>query len=306
MAAMSTDDQPSLDDCDVGSISISIAPSTRAFDANRFAGKTIIITGAGGQFGREGCIFFAKRGAGVAALDMDKEGLKGTYEAMKVAFGETAFDYKPYICDITNATQIDQVIGSVHKTFKRIDLLWNNAGYQGKIAPTLEYDPADFAEVMSVNVTGAFIIMQAVAKRMERQGGGGYSIVNTASVAGLRGTPAMIAYSSSKAAVLAMTVAASKDLAPSGIRVNAVSPALIGPGTMWERQNELHAKSGSPYFATTAEEVAQNKINSVPMKRLGSVEEVLNSVAFLLSDEASYTTGINLVIDGGLSAGLKA
>jgi NAD(P)-dependent dehydrogenase (short-subunit alcohol dehydrogenase family) len=299
-----TDDQPSLVDCDLESISIS--PSTRVFDANRFAGKTIIITGAGGQFGREGCIFFAKRGARVAGLDMSKPGLEGTDEAMKVEFGDTAYDFKTYICDITDAAQVDQIIESIHKSFKKIDLLWNNAGYQGQIAPTLEYDPADFAQVMNVNVSGAFNCMQAVAKRMDKQGGGGYSIVNTASVAGLRGTPAMIAYSSSKAAILAMTVAASKDLAPSGIRVNAVSPALIGPGTMWERQNELHAKSGSPYFATTAEEVAQNKINSVPMKRLGSVEEVLKSVAFLLSDEASYTTGINLVIDGGMSGGLKA
>jgi NAD(P)-dependent dehydrogenase (short-subunit alcohol dehydrogenase family) len=236
---------------------------------------------------------------------MSKGGLKDTFDAMKEEFGES-FDFKAYVCDVTNAAQTEQVIESIHSRFKRIDLLWNNAGYQGQIAPTLEYDPEDFAQVMNVNVTGAFTVLQAVAKRMAKQDGDGYSIVNTASVAGLRGTPAMIAYSSSKAAVLAMTVAASKDLAPSGIRVNAVSPALIGPGPMWERQNELHAKSGSPYFATTAEEVAENKINSVPMKRLGSVEEVLKSVAFLLSDEASYTTGINLVIDGGMSAGLKA
>merc|ERR1712174_67260 len=94
-----------------------------------------------------------------------------------------------------------------------------------------------------------------------------YSIVNTSSVAGLRGTPAMVAYSSSKAAVLAMTVSASKDLAPFGIRVNSVSPALIGPGYMWTRQNELHASSGSPYFATDPETVAKNKVSGVPMKR---------------------------------------
>jgi NAD(P)-dependent dehydrogenase (short-subunit alcohol dehydrogenase family) len=297
-------EEPGLYDCDFGSICA--APITRVADDNRFAGKTIIITGAGGQFGREGCLFFAKRGAHVAALDMSEQGLKGTFDAMILELGDASFDFKPYVCNITNAAEIDQVVESIQKRFTRIDLLWNNAGYQGQITPTLQYDPSDFAQVMNVNVTGAFTVMQAVAKRMDKQGGEGYSIVNTASVAGLRCTPAMIAYSSSKAAVLAMTVAASKDLAPSGIRVNAVSPALIGPGTMWERQNELHAKSGSPYFATTAEEVAKNKINSVPMKRLGSVEEVLKSVAFLLSDDASYTTGINLVIDGGMSGGLKA
>merc|ERR1711862_238986 len=90
-----------------------------------------------------------------------------------------------------------------------------------------------------------------------------FSIVNTSSVAGLRGALGMVAYSSSKAAVLAMTVSAAKDLAPYGIRVNSVSPALIGPGYMWTRQNELHASSGSPYFSSDPEQVAANKINSV-------------------------------------------
>lgn len=132
-----------------------------------------------------------------------------------------------------------------------------------------------------------------------------YSIVNTASVAAMRGTPAMIAYASSKAAILAMTVSAAKDLGPNGIRVNAISPALIGPGFMWDRQNELHAKSGSPYFATDPDVVAKSKVNSVPMKRLGSIEEVVKSVAYLLSDDSSYTTAFNLVVDGGMSGGLR-
>ena len=148
-----------------------------------------------------------------------------------------------------------------------------------------------------------FIVLQAVAKVMASKGGG--VICNTSSVAGLRGTPAMVAYASSKAAVLAMTVSTSKDLAPSGIRVNAVSPALIGPGYMWTRQNELHAQSGSPYFDTDPEVVAKSKIGSVPLKRLGSIEEVVKTVAFLLSDDSSYTTGTNLVVDGGMSSGLK-
>ena len=80
--------------------------------------------------------------------------------------------------------------------------------------------------------------------------------------------------------------------------------ALIGPGYMWDRQNELHAKSNSPYFATNPEKVAEGKINSVPMKRLGTIDEVVKSVAYLLSDDSSYTTAFNLVVDGGLSGGL--
>ena len=113
----------------------------------------------------------------------------------------------------------------------------------------------------------------------------------------------MGAYVASKAAIHGLTMTAAKDLAPHGIRVNTVSPALIGPetGYMWVRQNELHASSGSPYFSSDASVVAQNKIKSVPLKRLGDVEEVVQAVAFLLSDEASYITGTNLVVAGGMA-----
>ena len=272
-----------------------------------FQGKVVVITGAGGQFGRSGCIYFGRRGARVAALDNSKDGLKDTFGAMERELGDGNFDFKPYVCDVTDPNQIADVVESIEMRFKRIDLLWNNAGYQGKIKPLLEYDPEDFKQVMDVNVTGMFIVMQAVARKMKNlHAGSGCAIVNTASVAGLRGTPAMIAYASSKAAVLSLTVCASKDLAPYGIRVNAVSPALIGPGFMWDRQNKLHAKSGSPYFDKDPNTVAQNKVNSVPMKRLGTVDEVLNVVAFLLSEKASYMTGSNLQVDGGMAAGLKA
>ena len=147
---------------------------------------------------------------------------------------------------------------------------------------------------------GVFNVLKEVSAVMMRAGRGG-SIVNTASVAALRGTPTMPAYVASKAAVIGLTMTAAKDLAPHNIRVNAVSPALIGPGHMWDRQNELHAASGSPYFPSEAGAVADQKLNSVPMKRLGSAREVVQSVAFLLSSDSSYTTGTNLVIDGGLA-----
>ena len=285
----------------------SASRSVNETESSYFHGKVMVITGAGGQFGRSGCLYFARRGAKVAALDNSKDGLKDTFTALEKELGTGTFEFKPYICDVTDPKQIERVIDSIEMRYKRIDLLWNNAGYQGKIKPMLEYDPEDFKTVMDVNVTGMFIVMQAVALRMKNhQSAGGCAICNTASVAGLRGTPAMIAYASSKAAVLSMTVCASKDLAPYNIRVNAVSPALIGPGFMWDRQNQLHAKSGSPYFATDPDVVAQNKIAGVPMKRLGSVEEVLNVVAFLLSDQSSYMTGANLQVDGGMAAGLKA
>jgi NAD(P)-dependent dehydrogenase (short-subunit alcohol dehydrogenase family) len=276
-----------------------------------FNDKVIVITGAGGNFGREGCLYFARRGAKIAAFDLNVVALE---ETAKCVTEEVPASVSAMMmicpCDVTDVTSVQTAVDKVVATYGKIDLCWNNAGYQGQIKPTLDYDPKDFNVVMNINVTGMFIVLQAVAKQMASQkdtpNGSCYSICNTSSVAGLRGTPAMPAYAASKAAVLAMTVSCSKDLAPYNIRVNAVSPALIGPGHMWTRQNELHAGSGSPYFATDPDVVATNKVNSVPMKRLGSVEEVVKSVAFLLSDESSYTTGTNLVIDGGMSSGLRA
>ncbi|KAG7362965.1 dehydrogenase [Nitzschia inconspicua] len=273
----------------------------------RFHEKVIVVTGAGGNFGRDGCLYFAQCGAKVVGMDLNPATLEETKALVQE---KTKADIFVTTCNVTETASVQTAVDAAVQHFGRIDLLWNNAGYQGHITPTLDYDPNDFAMVMNINVTGMFIVLQTVAKQMVKQqqqtsSGGPYAIVNTSSVAGLRGTPAMVAYASSKAAVLAMTVSTSKDLAPHNIRVNAISPALIGPGYMWDRQNELHAQSGSPYFAKDPETVAQNKINGVPMKRLGSVEEVINSVAFLLSDDASYTTGTNLVVDGGMSSGLR-
>mmetsp|Transcript_8534 Transcript_8534/g.10795 ORF Transcript_8534/g.10795 Transcript_8534/m.10795 type:complete len:137 (+) Transcript_8534:186-596(+) len=128
------------------------------------------------------------------------------------------------------------------------------------------------------------------------------SILNTSSVAALRGTPTMCAYVSSKAALIGLTMCAAKDFAPYNIRVNAISPALVGPGFMWDRQNELHAKADSPYFDNDKDVVATNKINSVPLKRLGTIEEVVHTAAFLLSNNlSSYTTGTNSIVAGGLA-----
>jgi 2-hydroxycyclohexanecarboxyl-CoA dehydrogenase len=313
------------------------SPQTAVAGDLRFQGRTVVITGAGGQLGRAGCVFFAKRGARIAALDQNQQALQETFDALlqemkhvkstNSSQSSSSFDFCAFPCNVTDAAAVATVVDAIVERFHRIDLLWNNAGYQGQIRNTLDYDPQDFALVMNVNVTGMFIVLQAVAQQMTRQpktkqqetdtdtddnnccnstcSHDYYSIVNTASVAGLRGTPGMIAYASSKAAVIALTVTAAKDLAGQGIRVNSISPALIGPGTLWDRQNQLHAQLGPPFFATTPQQVAADKINSVPMKRLGTVHEVLQSVAFLLGPEASYTTGTNLVVDGGLSAGMK-
>jgi NAD(P)-dependent dehydrogenase (short-subunit alcohol dehydrogenase family) len=118
-------------------------------------------------------------------------------------------------------------------------------------------------------------------------------------MAGVAGAPNMAAYSASKAAVIGLTLSAAKDLAPHGIRVNAISPAFIGPGRMWTRQVEAQAMAGSQYYGTDPADVAEQMISQVPLRRFGTLEEVASSVVFLLSDDASYLTGVNLEIAGG-------
>jgi len=141
-------------------------------------------------------------------------------------------------------------------------------------------------------------VLAAVGRAMI-EGGAGGSVVNIASMAGVSGAPNMPAYSASKAAVIGLTKAAAKDLAPNGIRVNAVSPAFVGPGRMWDAQVERQAAAGSQYYATDPDEVAAQMIDMVPMRRYGSADEVATVVAFLLSDDSSYVTGVNVEVSGG-------
>merc|ERR1719277_218905 len=196
------------------------------------------------------------------------------------------------------------MVAEVKAEFGRIDCLFNNAGYQGLFAPVDTYSFEDFDKVMKINVTGVFAVLKHVSKLMVEQKSG--SIVNTASCAGLGCPTSMPAYGSSKAAVTHLTKIAALDLAPSGVRVNSVSPAYIGPedGFMWKRQVELQAKTNPPgapefYFSDRPEKVAEQMVESVPLRRLGTPEEVINTVMFLLSSESSYITGTDINVSGG-------
>lgn len=257
-----------------------------------FTGKTILITGGAGDIGRATAHRFAKDGAGVVLLDLNEE---------KMA--EVAHDLATYgtpvvtcSCDVTQAQNVLQAFADAVKQVKQIDYVFNNAGYQGRFAKTDDYPEDDFQKVIDINVVGVFHVLKTAAQYLRDRGG---AIVNMASHAGVVGPPNMLAYAASKFAVIGMTQTAAKDLAPYQIRVNALSPSLIGPGFMWTRQTELQAAVGSQYFDADPKRVEQQMIDSVPMRRLGNLAEVANGVAFLMSDEASYTTGFNLEITGG-------
>ena len=173
-----------------------------------------------------------------------------------------------------------------------------NAGVQGEFAPVHEHDIDALRRVLDVNVVGVFNTVQVTAGLMiDAQTGG--SIITMASMAGVNGAPNMPAYAASKAAVIGLAKSASRDLAPHGIRVNAVSPAFIGPGAMWDNQVAQQAAADSQYYAADPETVARQMIDMVPLRRYGAPSEVADVICYLAGDRSSYLTGINIEIAGG-------
>lgn len=260
-----------------------------------FQGKTILITGGAGEIGKATAHRFAQDGAGIVLLDINELKLEAGAQEIK-RYGNPVHAFR---CDVTNPEDVTRAFAAAIAQAGHLDYVFNNAGYQGAFAQTNHYPEADFQQVMNINVVGVFHVLKAAAQHLRHRGGG--AIVNMASHAGMDGPPNMLAYAASKFAVIGMTQTAAKDLASSSIRVNALSPALIGPGMMWTRQTELQAEVGSQYFDTDPKAVEQQMINAVPMRRLGALEDVANAVAFLMSDEASYITGFNLAVTGGIN-----
>lgn len=258
-----------------------------------FAGKTIVITGGAGDIGAATAQRFAADGAAIVLLDLNEAKMAEVAQHLE----EYNVPIGTFRCDVTNSEEVATAFSQAVQQFGRIDYVFNNAGYQGAFAKTDAYPEADFQKVIDINVIGVFHVLKTAAQQLRDSGGG--AIVNMASHAGVVGPPNMLAYAASKFAVIGMTQTAAKDLAPDKIRVNALSPSLIGPGLMWTRQTELQAAVGSQYFDADPKVVEQQMIASVPMRRLGTLEEVANAVAFLMSDEASYITGFNLDITGG-------
>lgn len=265
----------------------------------RFKGKTIIATGGGGVFGSKLADRFASEGANVAIFDINDKAGNKVAEDLTKKYSDVKVKY--YSVNITKEDVVNKAVEEVAKEFGRVDYLFNNAGYQGDFTKLHDYSVSDFRKVIEINVTGTFIVLKAVANQMIKQEPQGGSILQTASMAAHSGPPNMVAYGSSKAAVLHMTRIAAKDLAPYNIRVNSVSPAFIGPGFMWGRQIELQAKAGSVYYDKDPNVVKTQMIGATPLKRYGSVDEVIGPVAFLLSDDASYLTGVDIQITGGMN-----
>lgn len=263
-----------------------------------FEGKTVLVTGAAGDIGRAAALRLAEAGAVVVAADHPSAAarLDSVVEACKGR--TTGGSARPVTFDVRDAEATRQAIESTASAFSTPELVFNNAGIQGSFAPVHAYPLDDAVRVIEVNLIGALNVMRHAAAAMIDANITG-AIVNTASMAGVSGAPNMVAYSASKAGIIGMTSSAAKDLAPHGIRVNCLSPAFIGPGTMWQRQVELQALAGSQYFPTDPDQVAEAMVSSIPMRRIGSVDEVIEVVLWLLSERSSYVTGANIEVSGG-------
>jgi 3alpha(or 20beta)-hydroxysteroid dehydrogenase len=240
----------------------------------RFDGKIILISGgARGQGAAEARMLVAEGGRVVIGDVLDADGRRLAAELGNAA----AFLHHDVTeeADWMEAVETAERLGGLHG-------MVNNAGIFIP-RPLMETDAALFERHMRVNELGCFLGMKAVVGAMERSGGG--SIVNISSVAGLRGSPGAVAYSATKWALRGMTKAAAIDLAPRNIRVNSVHPGPIDTEMLKVRTPEENRR----------------RIEMVPMRRMGTAEEVAKLVLFLLSDDSAYITGAEMTIDGGVS-----
>jgi NAD(P)-dependent dehydrogenase (short-subunit alcohol dehydrogenase family) len=254
---------------------------------SRLGGARVAVTGGGSGIGRASCQRLAAEGARVLVLDLDAKAA----ETVAAEIGADGGDAAAAELDVSALDVEGKLTALVEQQLGELDALVNNAGV-GAAGNVLETDEADWARLFAVNVDGVFRCSRAVLPAMLARGAG--SIVNMASVAGIVGLTNRFAYCATKGAVVSMTRAMALDFAGTGVRVNCICPGTIH--TPWV---ESFAEAAPDADAFRAQMAARQ-----PVGRMGSADEIAAAVAYLCSDDSRFMTGSELVVDGGLTAGV--
>jgi NAD(P)-dependent dehydrogenase (short-subunit alcohol dehydrogenase family) len=249
----------------------------------RFAGRGVIVTGGGRGIGQATARAFAAEGADVMVLGRTVADLEDTVTQITADGGQAWL----LPCDVTDEAQVEEAVARAAGRWDRIDVLINNAGIDDD-TPFLEIDRARWRAVIDTNLTGVFLMSQAVAREMARSGGG--VILHTASIDASGGDGPYAAYNSSKAGLLGLNRTMALELAAHGIRSNCVSPGFT--------HTVMTEKAVGPKLM----EYLNGSFTRVPIKRLVRTDEIAQAFLFLASDQASAITGIDLRVDGGLTA----
>ncbi len=245
-------------------------------------GQVAVITGAGSGFGRATALRFAREGARVLAADVNEAAARETAEMIRAAGGEA----QPHRVDVGRGAEVQAMIQAAADRWKRLDILFNNAGSPQSPLPTDEITEKFWDRLMAVNVKGVFLGTKYAIPVMKRQGRG--CIINTASTMGVRARPQYAAYVTSKGAVILFTRSVALELAPHKIRANVIAPAAADTPMLTQF-----------FSGKTREEARTAFLPSIPLGRLIEADDVAKAALYLASDLAEMITGHVLEVDGG-------
>ncbi len=250
-------------------------------------GKVALVTGGGAGIGESAALALSRDGAKVVVCDVDTNGGADTVQQIEAAGGEALF----VEADVSRAVDVKALVARAIKRFGAINCAINNAGIQGEVGTTDQCGEDNWNRIIAINLTGVWLCMKYEIQQMKRQGAG--AIVNIASNFGLVGSYGMPAYSAAKHGVLGLTKTAALENAKLGIRVNAVCP---GPVQTPLVDQMLLAQPEA------AADIMKTITGRLPLGRIGRPEEIGGAIVWLCSDQASFTTGMAMPVDGGFTA----